>query len=337
MRLALALGVSLSAALDTPVRHLTALTSSRPLPVRAHDPLTFHRARPSAQCQQCCAPGGDCSKAFKGTPGKCCGTIGGQAFCCPGITYRGASSGDAKCHSCGEAYRCFTGMTTRNVCGVTPGHHTHHSSEWMRVHAGERIRMHRYDEDRTSTGLMVLLAVAVVLAVLFCVRRQGDVEQVRLAPNEAMKSPIAEPVSCTQRRTAVPAELRGRGRTRHREANDGRATNEPNGSSVLGVWPWRLQQRHGGRRQRRDRLRRWHDGEQGARHGCAAARAAAHLATVPPRTSPPCPHLRVATAPFAAGHHREYHADGGYHRDDYSDGGGSSGFDGGGGDFAADS
>jgi hypothetical protein len=47
-------------------------------------------------CQQCCSPGGDCSKAFKGTPGKCCGALNGQAFCCPGLSYRGAASGDAK-------------------------------------------------------------------------------------------------------------------------------------------------------------------------------------------------------------------------------------------------
>ena len=47
-------------------------------------------------CQQCCAPGGDCSKAFKGTPGKCCGTLNGQAFCCPGVSYRGSASGNAK-------------------------------------------------------------------------------------------------------------------------------------------------------------------------------------------------------------------------------------------------
>ena len=78
------------------------------------------------------------------------------------------------------AYRCFTGTSTRNICGATPGHHTHHSAEWMRVHVGDHTRLSTYHEDRTSTGLMVLLAVAVILAVLFCVRRQNDVEEVTL-------------------------------------------------------------------------------------------------------------------------------------------------------------
>ena len=64
-------------------------------------------------CQKCCQPGGDCSTAYKGTPGKCCGNSGsGQAFCCPGAL------GGAKCYDCGgNGYRCFTGIAARNICG----------------------------------------------------------------------------------------------------------------------------------------------------------------------------------------------------------------------------
>ena len=69
-------------------------------------------------CQRCCAPGGDCSKAYKGMPGKCCGEIGGQSFCCPGISFRGLTSGDGKCYNCGESYRCFSSAVAGNVCGA---------------------------------------------------------------------------------------------------------------------------------------------------------------------------------------------------------------------------
>ncbi len=34
-------------------------------------------------CQQCCSPGGDCSRANHGNQGKCCGSAGGNNFCCP--------------------------------------------------------------------------------------------------------------------------------------------------------------------------------------------------------------------------------------------------------------
>lgn len=34
-------------------------------------------------CQACCAPGGDCSRAFKGVPGICCGIISDSGYCCP--------------------------------------------------------------------------------------------------------------------------------------------------------------------------------------------------------------------------------------------------------------
>ena len=108
-------------------------------------------------CQRCCAAGGDCSRAFKGTPGKCCGTIDGRAFCCPGVL------DGAKCFNCEFGYRCFTGVSARNVCG---GHNTHLRS------------VHRHDEypngGESSTGMMLILGVAVVLSAIFCARRQND-------------------------------------------------------------------------------------------------------------------------------------------------------------------
>lgn len=51
----------------------------------------------------------------------------------------------------------------------------------MRVHELDHERRHSFarNDDRSSTGAMVLLALAVVLGVLFCYRRQHDEEHVR--------------------------------------------------------------------------------------------------------------------------------------------------------------
>jgi len=54
-------------------------------------------------CQQCCAPGGDCSKAYKGQPGTCCGFNAGRAYCSPAFTT------GAKCWECRNAWRVFSG------------------------------------------------------------------------------------------------------------------------------------------------------------------------------------------------------------------------------------
>lgn len=105
-------------------------------------------------CQTCCAPGGDCSRAYKGAPGKCCGVSEGQSFCCPGA----AGAPGAKCYNCGSTYRCYSGLSSRNICGAHP-HHAH---------------PHRRAESAQSTGVMLCLAVGGVLGVLWCARRQGD-------------------------------------------------------------------------------------------------------------------------------------------------------------------
>jgi hypothetical protein len=140
-------------------------------------------------CQQCCAPGGDCSKAFKGTPGKCCGTLNGQAFCCPGISYRGAASGDAKCYNCGgEAYRCYTGTSSRNICGGSPQRHPH---EWTRSAPSHRLEQYSRHDDSSATGAMLLLGVAIVVGVLFCFRRQHDhVEMYHASPYAPVGTPV---------------------------------------------------------------------------------------------------------------------------------------------------
>jgi len=113
-------------------------------------------------CQRCCQPGGDCSAAYKNTPGKCCGTANGQAFCCPGMI------DGAKCYNCGSAYRCYTGLTSRNICGssaIGPSSHHHHSSPH-----------HHYSEqgEQSSMGLVLMIGIGIVLGAIFCARRQHD-------------------------------------------------------------------------------------------------------------------------------------------------------------------
>jgi hypothetical protein len=111
-------------------------------------------------CQQCCAPGGDCSKAFKGQPGKCCGASdGGQAFCCPG-----ALEG-AKCYRCTGSYRCYTGVASATICGGTALRSPPHRHEDP-----------RRNEDLTPAWVSNLFwSVAIFSALYFCFRSQADV------------------------------------------------------------------------------------------------------------------------------------------------------------------
>ena len=113
-------------------------------------------------CQACCAPGGDCSKSYKGTAGKCCGIVQGQAFCCPGVTFRGPSSGDAKCYNCGTTYRCFTGFSSQNVCGNSNGG----GGSWSRSQMRER----QSGQSSDSMFFMLLLGFVAVVLVLNCSR-----------------------------------------------------------------------------------------------------------------------------------------------------------------------
>lgn len=56
--------------------------------------------RKLTECQKCCLPGGDCSKASHQQPGKCCGAAGGNNYCCPST---------ASCWACANSYRCYDG------------------------------------------------------------------------------------------------------------------------------------------------------------------------------------------------------------------------------------
>jgi hypothetical protein len=121
------------------------------------------------QCQKCCAPGGDCSKAFKGTPGKCCGTADGQSFCCPGLGFGGGA--DAKCYDCGKSYRCYSGAPSGNIC---PGQAQ--AQAQAMAQQGFRRYGSRYSyESRVSSGgfgtgaVVILMGIAVVIGVL-CAR-----------------------------------------------------------------------------------------------------------------------------------------------------------------------
>ena len=107
-------------------------------------------------CQQCCAPGGDCSKAYKGMPGKCCGTVQGQSYCCPGVSFRGQTSGDAKCANCGTSFRCYAGQSSRKVC---PN---------LKL-SSSRVRPSSSQHKHKANDIHVFLIVgAVVLAIVFC-------------------------------------------------------------------------------------------------------------------------------------------------------------------------
>ena len=131
-------------------------------------------------CQRCCAPGGDCSKAFKGTPGKCCGGKNGQAFCCPGVT---DGPGSAKCYDCGDAFRCYTGFSPRAVCGPPPRLPT--------------TRPRNYDiqhQSAVSADPMVVVLIFALFAYAIWVRRQRR----PLTHASASAGSLASCETCTQ-------------------------------------------------------------------------------------------------------------------------------------------
>ena len=160
-------------------------------------------------CQQCCAPGGDCSKAYKGTPGKCCGEIGGQSFCCPGVSYRGPTSGDAKCYNCGSAYRCFSSATAGNVCGVA-------SPTW-RHYRGFRGE---YSYEGNGGLGVVFIGILFVVVVLSCARGRRDASMpygvpvggVPVGASPTMTSALC-PGSVGTKRTRSPISARRKARS----------------------------------------------------------------------------------------------------------------------------
>ena len=139
-------------------------------------------------CQRCCAPGGDCSTAYKGQPGKCCGVLNGQAFCCPGMA---GGPGGAKCYSCADSYRCYTGFAARNICGGA-----------MPVPRQQSMRRlpppHYYGEHSSESGMtqfLLLVAIAGVIFILCCRRERtyGYHEGAMMAGGGQM-APVGVPV-----------------------------------------------------------------------------------------------------------------------------------------------
>ena len=115
--------------------------------------VTTAQAPALTPCQQCCAPGGDCSKASHGQAGTCCGVVGGRSFCCPAFTT------GAKCFACNNGYRCFMGRPSSNICVNDGGV------------KGRSPRMHHPIEFReSSSDPMVSFAVLlIIVAALFYV------------------------------------------------------------------------------------------------------------------------------------------------------------------------
>ena len=115
--------------------------------------LTTAQTPALTPCQQCCSPGGDCSKASHGQPGTCCGAVSGRAFCCPAFTT------GAKCFACNHGYRCYMGRPSSNICVNEGG-----------VKGRSPRMQHAYEFRESSSDPMVSLAVLLItVAALFYV------------------------------------------------------------------------------------------------------------------------------------------------------------------------
>ena len=101
-------------------------------------------------CQSCCAPGGDCSKAYKGGPGQCCGEAAGNSFCCP---TRNNEMGAAKCWHCvnDDVIKCYQ-TNTPPRCG------------------GQRSTYGV--NETTSLVILVVSMLAIGMAVSACMRHR---------------------------------------------------------------------------------------------------------------------------------------------------------------------
>jgi hypothetical protein len=65
--------------------------------------VTASNSTEATGCEACCG-GGNCSDAFRGTPGICCGVIDGRSFCCPNAA---SSFGEAQCYQPdATSFRC---------------------------------------------------------------------------------------------------------------------------------------------------------------------------------------------------------------------------------------
>jgi len=125
-------------------------------------------------CQQCCSPGGDCSKASHGNEGVCCGQVNGvgPGYCCPT---------DAKCVPCATSYRCYRGIRPPpSVCandGGRPG----------------------FGADETVSSLVGLLSMLLLCFALYtCMRGR----RTALAHSDSALAPV--PVGGIQLGTPLP-------------------------------------------------------------------------------------------------------------------------------------
>ena len=119
--------------------------------------LSSSPGHPPAPLRRCAAPGGDCSKAFKGEKGTYCGSKGSVAYCCPDFLT------GAKCWECENAYRCYTGARPSNqICASEGGN---------AGGGGGGAGMGISKENETILELcMLALLIAVFCAVMACVR-----------------------------------------------------------------------------------------------------------------------------------------------------------------------
>lgn len=133
------------------------------------------------ECQKCCAPGGDCSKASHGNPGVCCGQVEGNSYCCPAVS--------AKCWACASSYRCY--QDTRpasNICAHEGG--------------GTGGQFRSGSLDATSGVLLFSLMLLVCAAVVYSRQRSRSVP---LATQQGIAmAPVGHPVGLPM---AKPATL----------------------------------------------------------------------------------------------------------------------------------
>mmetsp|Transcript_9872 Transcript_9872/g.24429 ORF Transcript_9872/g.24429 Transcript_9872/m.24429 type:complete len:235 (+) Transcript_9872:17-721(+) len=135
-------------------------------------------------CQQCCQPGGDCSTAFKGDPGTCCGSVNMQSFCCPHF------STGAKCYRCNMGYRCYHGVApSRDICVDAGG-------SVSRSHGGES------GGGDLVTLLIVLASTAIIFAAVHSCIRHRHARPLMSQHAAAVELPVAKPVMAGQ---AMPA------------------------------------------------------------------------------------------------------------------------------------
>jgi len=125
-------------------------------------------------CQQCCQPGGDCSKAYKGERGACCGNVNGQSFCCPHYTT------GAKCFKCNLAYRCYAGRASRNICEADGG-----------IPGGRQSDREGGADSFISMVVLMGSAAVIVAAVSSCIRNRRSTP---LMAQQTVELQVAKPV-----------------------------------------------------------------------------------------------------------------------------------------------